>query len=246
MSFLLAALAFAPRGTVLMIHGAGGGGWEYTFWKPVFERAGYAVVARDLVPAHASLAKTGFKDYVDQVVSWAPKSGTVILIGASMGGPLALKAAERIHPQAIVLVNGVPPKGAASMPHAPAFPAIVRWANGPLKDSEDSMPDSDRKTILWAWKKWRDESGKVMNELHSGVQCAKPKCPTLVVVSQNDSDVSPHLSAAVARWCGARVFGYAKMSHVGPLLGTSAQGVAKDVVEYLKSLPPLPSKGAIK
>jgi alpha-beta hydrolase superfamily lysophospholipase len=161
MSLLLAALAFAPRATVVMIHGAGGGGWEYDLWKPVFERSGYGVIARDLQPAHGSLAKTRFQDYVDQVVSWSPKSGSVVLIGASMGGPIALKAAEKIHPVAIVLVNGVPPKGVSSLPPAPAFPQIVKWANGPLKDTEVSMPDSDRETIIWAWKKWRNESGAV-------------------------------------------------------------------------------------
>ena len=100
--------------TLLLIHGAGGGAWEYDAWKPVLAAAGFAVVARDLVPAPGGLAKTTFADYLAQVQAAAravPGGGRVALVGASMGGVLAMKAAETVRPFALVLVSSVPPAG---------------------------------------------------------------------------------------------------------------------------------------
>jgi len=232
----LIAMTSRPPNLAVMIHGAGGGGWEYDKWKPVFEKAGWKVIARDLVPAKAGLAQTQFKDYVAQVEGWA--SGPhrrVVLIGASMGGPIALKASESLHPSAIVLVDAVGPKGVGEPRHSEPAPEIIRWANGPLKDTEDSMPDSDRPTILWAWKRWRDESGAVVNALRDGVECDKPKCPCLVVLGGNDTDVPHATGLALADWCHADVQSYAGMSHVGPLLSTRAEEVARGICQWLAS-----------
>lgn len=228
---LIGLSLLAPKATVVMIHGAGGGGWEYDLWKPVFERAGYRVVARDLMPV-GSLAQTRFEDYLRQVQFWRPPTGKVILVGASMGGILALKAAEGETPAAIVLVNGVPPIGIVKRPTKPS-PPVVRWANGPLKDTEDSMPDSDRKTILWAWKRWRDESGAVLNEIRVGVPAKKPTAPTLVVIGDKDDTIPPAMSRQVATWASADVHSYRGMSHVGPLMSTRAREVAGKVVAWL-------------
>jgi pimeloyl-ACP methyl ester carboxylesterase len=237
---LVGLALFAPKATVVMIHGAGGGGWEYDLWRPVFEKAGYRVVARDLMPV-GSLAQTRFEDYLRQVQFWRPISGKVILVGASMGGILALKAAEQEPPTAMVLVNSVAPKGLASAHKSPLAPAVVKWANGPLKDTEDSMPDSDRKTILWAWKKWRDESGAVLNEIRVGVPVRKPSNPMLVVIGERDTDILPARSWALAKWADADVHTYPGMSHVGPLMGIKAKKVAEAVVRWLDGQLKAPS-----
>ncbi len=230
------ALVATVRTTVVMIHGAGGGGWEYDQWRPVFEKSGYRVVARDLVPAKGGLAGTQFRDYVDQVISWSPKKGKVILVGASMGGVIALKAAEKIKPHAIVLVNSVPPYGVFQMPFREPVPDVMRWANGPLKDTVDSMPDSDRKTILWAWRRWRDESGAVMNQMFTGVIVDKPRCPSLIVLGEKDTDVPHEAGLALAAWCGGEVKSYKGVSHVGPLMSRRAKEVARDIVGWLKGI----------
>src|SRR5262245_19744566 len=91
-----------PKPVAVMIHGAGGGGWEYRFWRPVFEKAGYRVIAPDLMPAKGGLAKTIFQDYVDQVVK-AGGNHPAVLVGASMGGVLVLKAAEKLEPGVLIL-----------------------------------------------------------------------------------------------------------------------------------------------
>jgi pimeloyl-ACP methyl ester carboxylesterase len=220
--------------TVVMIHGAGGGGWEYDKWRPVFERRGWKVINRDLVPTGGKYALTKLSDYVKQVVSWCPKDGHVVLVGASMGGRLALEASPKVRPLAIVLVNSVPPEG-----HNPRkFPPLVKWANEPLKDTVDSMPDSDEPTIRWAWKRWRDESGSVMEELSKGGKIQTPTCPVIVVIGENDTDVPPKLSHRMAHEFHATILSYPAMSHVGPLLSRSAEKVAGDVADELaKHLP---------
>lgn len=228
MILVACAIAFAARPVAVMIHGAGGGGWEWDLWRPVFQKAGWDVVARDLVPAKDGLESTKLEDYVHQVETSCPKDRPFILVGASMGGPIALKVAERTHPSAVVLVNGVSPKGNGGK----KYPKIIKWANGPLKDTVDSMPDSDEATIHKAWKLWRDESGAVLTEISAGVHTPKPKCPVLVVIGSKDTDVPPAGSRAVAAEYGAQVLEFAGMSHVGPLLSRHAAEVAQSVLTW--------------
>jgi pimeloyl-ACP methyl ester carboxylesterase len=50
---IVAALAMTMtfRPVAVMIHGAGGGGWEWDAWRPVFEHGGWDVIAADLMPS---------------------------------------------------------------------------------------------------------------------------------------------------------------------------------------------------
>lgn len=229
MMLFLAVAALAPKPVAIMIHGAGGGGWEYDKWRPVFTRAGYEVVAKDLVPVKGGYAETRLGDYVRQVVSWCPKDRPVVLIGASMGGMLAQLASSHVKTKAVVLVNSTSPLRKRKR----NLPPVVKWANGPLKDTRDSMPDSDEKTILWAWKKWRDESGAVMKALAAGPQVPAFRAPVLVVIGQKDTDIPPAESRRLAAHYRADVLEYQGMSHVGPLLSTRAEEVAQSVVTWI-------------
>lgn len=237
LSLLFATLIIAPvaKPTAVMIHGAGGGGWEYVQWKPVFEKAGYRVVSPDLVPVNGGYAKTTFADYVRQVEFWCKEAnGPVVLIGASMGGPLALKAAESVKPAAILLINGVAPAGVGPKREPVSFPPVVEWEGGPRKDSADAMPDSTEEMIDYAWPRWRNESGAVMTALRKGIPCKRPKCPVLVMIGERDTDVLPTTSRATAKWAKADVKSYAGMSHVGPLLGKRGSEVAAHAVMWLR------------
>lgn len=234
-ALLLLASAFAapPKPTVVMIHGAGGGGWEYRFWREPFEKAGWTVVAPDLMPVAGGLAKTRFEDYASQTLAVA-RGEPLVLIGASMGGVLALKAAERLSPKAIVLVNSVPPKGIPYPRPDQDVPDIVEWAGGPWQDTVDAMPDSDRSTRLFAHRRWRDESGAVLRAMRDGIDVARPRCRVLVVVGEADTDIPPETSRTLAEKLGADVFSYAGMSHVGPLLSTRATEVAQQVLAWVE------------
>lgn len=219
----------------VMVHGAGGGGWEWDFWKEVFEKSGWDVVAPDLVPAKDGLAKTSLDDYVKQVIDWCPQGRRFALIGASMGGMLALKAAEKTNPFAIVLINSVPPKGVTSWKREGDVPDVIQWSKSPLQETRDALWDSDEKTILWAHERWRDESGRVIRELREAT-AEKPKCPVLVIASRKDDDIPPSVSLELAKYLDADYIEYANMSHVGPLLGKRARDVAKQTLEWLRLL----------
>lgn len=220
--------------TIVCIHGAGGGGWEYVLWQPLFTAVGYTMIVNDLQPVAAGLAATTFADYVEQVKGWLPGEGRIILVGASMGGILALKVAEQINPAALVLVNSVPPAGVGTPRVGKARPAIVQWANGPLEETRSALFDSDEATIQWAWPQWRDEAGAVLNEIAAGIAVQPPPCPTLVVLGEQDTDMPYQTGLALATWAGADVMLYHGMSHVGPLLSRRAQEVAQTVLTWLQ------------
>jgi pimeloyl-ACP methyl ester carboxylesterase len=97
------------------------------------------------------------------------------------------------------------------------------------------MPDSDEATIQKAWKRWRDESGAVMNTMNDRVAVRKPTCPVLMVIGGKDTDISPETSRNVASWADADVHQYANMSHVGPLLSRRATEVADSILVWLKA-----------
>lgn len=222
--------------TVLCIHGAGGGGWEYALWQPLFTAAGYTMLANDLQPVADGLAATTFADYVEQVKGWLPGEGRIILVGASMGGILALKVAEQINPAALVLVNSVPPAGVGAARAGKERPAVVQWANGPLEETRTALFDSDEATIQWAWPQWRDEAGAVLNQIANGIAVQPPPCPTLVVLSEQDTDIPYQTGLALAAWAKADVTLYHGMSHVGPLLSRRATTVAQMVLTWLQGL----------
>jgi len=237
----LASSAAHPR-TALLIHGAGGGGWEYDLWLDAFERRGWHAVARDLEPSAAGLAATSLEDYVSQVETWAPpgaRAERLVLVGASMGGALALRAAASLRPAAVVLVNAVVPRPWTRPPteaERGSIPDVLRWAGSSLERTEKAMPDSSPEVQRWACSRWRDESGAVMRELRGGgYEVRKPECHTLFVISGEDSDVLPDAQRAWAAAWQAATLELPAASHVGPLLGRAAPEVAERVVEWCDS-----------
>ena len=95
------------------------------------------------------------------------------------------------------------------------------------------MPDADDATALFAFRHWRDESGAVLREAQRGVAVARPACPVLCVVSDHDEDVPPAITRAMAEAWGADVLQTLSASHVGPLFGRDAAGIAAQAVEWL-------------
>ena len=220
---------------VLMIHGAGGGGWEWNVWRGVFEAADFAVAAPDLMPADGGIAATRFEDYAAQVARVAGEGD--VLVGASLGGLLALACAPALRPAALVLVNALPPAPWHSMlPAREAYPALIPWgSDASLAGTRKAMPDADDAACLYAFRRWRDESGAVMNAARGGVVVERPACPVLVFASELDVDVPAAASAALADAYGASLIRVLGASHVGPLLGRSAATSATQAIAWLRS-----------
>lgn len=220
--------------SVLMIHGAGGGGWEWSSWSRVFAAAGWRVSAPDLMPAAAGLADTSLRDYEAQVRDWMRALRPRLVIGASLGGLLALRCHDAAAGAALVLVNPMPPAGfAPASPPARIYPDIVPWrSTASLASTARTLPDADPSSWHDAWRRWRDESGRVLKEAATGPGIQHPAAPVLMIVSAADRDVTPSTSRALATALSADVLELPGASHVGPLLGRSAPIVAARVLNW--------------
>lgn len=217
----------------LLIHGAGAGGWEWNVWRGVFAAHDIAVEAPDLQPARAGLAATRLDDYVAQMVqvlAALPRPRAVV--GASLGGLVALRIAQ--HADALVLVNPLPPAPWHAQLPPREWPDIVPWRRDARLDStRRALPDADPATALYAFRRWRDESGRVMREAYAGVEVRLPSIPALCIACTCDADVPAAATEAATAWLHADLWRLAQASHVGPLLGREAAGVAAQVAAWL-------------
>jgi pimeloyl-ACP methyl ester carboxylesterase len=217
----------------LLLHGAGGGGWEWNLWREVLTASRIEAVTPDLQPAAGGLEITTFDDYLGQArVALRALPRPRALIGASLGGLLAMACADEA--DALVLVNPLPPRPwSASMPPR-EWPDVVRWrSDARLASTRRSLPDADDATALFAFRHWRDEAGTVLRAAQSGIGVAKPQCPVLCIVSACDGDVPPELTRALAREWDAELLQATSPSHVGPLLGRGAPALAAQVAAWL-------------
>jgi pimeloyl-ACP methyl ester carboxylesterase len=223
-----------PPRTVLMVHGAGGGGWEFNTWSRVFSAAGWQVRAPDLAPVAHGLAATRFDDYRAQVAHWIDASPHPrVLVGASLGGLLALRCAAAA--DALVLVNPLlPAPWHALLPALPPCGAIEPWgARASLDGTRRALPDAGAGEAWFAFRRWRDESGAVLDVARRGVECPVPRCPVLVVASRRDADVPFAASRRFAQAYEATLHVVDDASHVGVLFGRQAARAAVGVVTWL-------------
>lgn len=226
----------------VFVHGAGGGAWEWAIWRRVFIAHGWNTQAHDLLPAEGGVARTRLHHYVEQVERWMQRdaenrthdaSSRAVLVGASLGGLIALLAAQRMKPAALVLVNPLPPAGIAPRPTREDWPDVIAWGSArSFASTRRAMPDADDAARWIAHRRWRDESGAVMREAVRGVAVDAPSCPTLVLSSEHDSDVSPASGRALAEAYAAEFRLLCKMNHLTPLLGRAAHGVAQAAADW--------------
>src|SRR5690606_21879438 len=109
-----------------MVHGGGGGGWEWNIWAGVFEAGRVRAVAPDLQASEGGLAATGLDDYVAQVrAALVALPRPRALVGASLGGLLALECAGDA--DALVLVNPLPPSPWHAQLPRRDWPDAIPW-----------------------------------------------------------------------------------------------------------------------
>ncbi len=228
----------------LCVHGAGGGGWEWAIWQRVFAAHGWTVQASDLQPAPGGIGATQLDDYTAQVTAWAASQSTpAVLIGASLGGLLALQIASCVPVAALVLVNPLPPTPLQMSIKKSAYPPIIAWGKTrSLAGTRRAMPDADDAACLHAFRRWSDESGSVLNEALRGVTIIPPTCPILLLASELDEDVPLATSIALASWLSADLICLPQASHVGPLLGIAAADCAERVLRWLYEAEINPSR----
>jgi pimeloyl-ACP methyl ester carboxylesterase len=222
----------------LLVHGAGGGAWEWNLWHGVLEAQAIAAHALELQPAPAGLAATALQDYraqVHEALQALPHPR--VLIGASLGGLLATMCADQA--DALILVNPLPPAPwHRQLPRRDRVEAVVPWQrNARLASTRDALRDADNASAVFAFRHWRDESGRVLGEANAGIEVERPVCPTLLIASAQDQDVPPGIIRAMAGQWRAELLETLAASHVGPLLGGEAPAIARQAVAWLNRLP---------
>lgn len=225
----------------LLVHGAGGGAWEWQIWQRVFATQGVSTHALTLQPYPGDSAERGFPNtsyalYLQQVQAELQRSGAKILIGASLGGLLAAELAglENCVPSidALVLVAPIPPRGLNKAGPTKA----KRWAaSADLLNSARALPDADAAGVLYAHQNWRDESQHVLCTAYAGRDFNEYSGPTLTLLAQNEKDLSnDHLR----QWANASrhdVMQIDGASHAGLLLGRHASNAAETALMWLRS-----------
>lgn len=219
----------------LLLHGAGGGGWEWNIWRGVLEAGGVRVETPDLLPARSGIAATQLEDYVEQAsTALARQPGPCAVIGASLGGLVAARLASRA--AALVLVNPMPPAPWHSGLPGQSSADVIAWRRtARLASTRAALPQADPASALYAFRRWRDESGPVLREARGGVRVALPQCPVLCIASSQDTDIPAAATAALAQAWRADLMHLQGSSHVDPLLGLEAASVAARVLAWLSA-----------
>lgn len=221
--------------SALLIHGAGGGGWEWNLWRGVLIARGLQIDTPDLRPAPAGLRGSGFDDYLTQIrdaLHALPRPRA--LVGASLGGLLAAAVADAA--DALVLVNPSPPAPLHRGLPQRTWPDPVPWhRDARLSSTRRAMPEADDAVALYAFRRWRDESAAVLRAAQAGIAVAKPRCPVLCIVSEHDEDVPAATTLALAAEWETDLIRLPSATHVAPLLGRDATAIARQAVAWLSA-----------
>lgn len=221
----------------LLIHGAGGGAWEWQIWQRVFAAQRIATHVLTLAPfpgdsAENDFAETNYAHYLQQVAQALRVSKAQVMIGASLGGLLAAEVAAQQNIGALVLLAPVPKVG---MPGAhPTQPK--RWASSAdLANTIRALPDADAASALLAHQRWRDESQYVLAPAYRGRAFDDFPGHALMLLAQNECTIS---NGILRDWAGAAqmdVLQMAGASHAGLLLGRQAARAAESTIQWLRS-----------
>lgn len=220
-----------------MVHGAGGGAWEWLIWQRVFSAAGVQSHAFDLMP-NGALEKTHYTDYVTQVRRQIQEYEPSVLIGASLGGLLAAEAlvGEQIINQAstvraLILAAPMLKTGVAGTEIAAP---LKRWAHASeFSKTARALPDADSASIAFAHARWRDESASVLNSAYAGRDFPIAKRAGLMLIAEQDQDVP---EAGLRTWAFSEQMDVHRVrgaSHAGLLLGGFAAATAELALRWV-------------
>lgn len=183
---------------ILMVHGACHGWWAYHKWLPFYAAAGWNVYSMSLrnhtgsysIPEkrYLKLAVDDYAEDVLKVMSWIDQP--VVLIGHSMGGITAQKAAEQARLRALILLASVGPGqlGAVRDPLPPDKPFMVSREQA----RKIWFYKIDARSFDAIYQQLVPESVSVVNHYSGGnlkIDRAKIRCPVLVIGAEHDQTV---------------------------------------------------------
>ncbi len=195
--------------TLLMIHGGAHGAWAFEEWLPCFASRGRRALAvslrnhgRSRAVPQAEFLRLRVTDYVDDVLAvaaWHARTGhPLALLGHSMGGIVAQKAAERLTLRALVLVAPVPPGQLGPLREPLPRDRPVAVSSTLAREVWFGSLTPERREACLA--RLVPESPGVINDYSDGhlwVDRQRIRCPVLVTVGMHDlTPLSPILQVA--------------------------------------------------
>lgn len=209
----------------LLVHGAGGGAWEWSIWLQELRAVNPNTHAIELQSHEHGLRHTQLDHYLDQVINFAHRHQLrqPIIFGSHMGAVLAIKAQRYLPSTALVLLDPLVPVSFLRKANSPSFPEVVELPKRDLEYKGSGMPV-------------RRESGLAFAQLHATSDFQNPNQPCLIILAENDSDTPAEAGNELAEWLKADVISYAGMDHIDLLLGKRAKDIAGDALEWISKL----------
>lgn len=238
-----------PR-PVLFVHGMWGGAWYLRNYLYAAAQAGWDSWAVNLrghgeSPAPGGLGRVRLRDYVDDVRRGLERLGPAVLIGHSMGGLIAQKAAEGGGVAAAVFVTSAPPRGIVGLDW-PVLSRMTRYLPAMVAGAAFTVSRAHADFLFlnglgreqrdWAFPRFGAESGRVARELALGglaVDPAAVRCPTLVVGAEADRITPARLQRRIARRYRAEYQEAAGHAHM-LMLEDGWERPFKDVLTWLE------------
>lgn len=219
----------SAKATLQFCHGAWVGGWIWDTFAEWFADSGYRCVVPTWRGRYESrqvrdLGKVRMDEFVEDCLTVAAQSKPDVLIGESMGGLIALKAAERLSLKALVLMNPAPP----FRPPVSLKLLInqIKYVGDLLGGKPNKPSEADYRALILNnmgeaeaaefYKKICADSGTTLREMSMGsikVDPNKIPAPKIVVIGHLDAILPLKAHRKTARLLGAEVIEYPTMSH---------------------------------
>jgi pimeloyl-ACP methyl ester carboxylesterase len=216
---------------LLFVHGMGGGSWYFGNYLEAAAAAGWECWALNLRGHHGSrpvadLGGVSVKDYVNDAMDALEAIGPAAILGHSMGGLVAQRAAAHRHVRAAAFLTSAAPRGIAVV-RWPVLARAWRYLGPILRDGTVRARDADNVALVLnrmsaperqrVLARFVGESGRAARELALGqiaVDASLVRCPTLVVAAREDRITPPAVQRRIARKYGStylEVVGHAHM-----------------------------------
>lgn len=188
-------LAEPPR-TLLVVHGAGSGPLVFEDWPRCLPAARFIApdLQEDLDAARATMG-----DYAHRVEGAIEGAETpLLLVGWSMGGLVAMMAADTIRPDGIVLLE-------------PSPPAEVQGFQCQIPPIQSGTFDPEQVYGSFPYRfRARPESAVARTERARGISVPRLPCPSLVV---SGAQFPEERGSAVAAFYGSHHLSFATFDH---------------------------------
>jgi pimeloyl-ACP methyl ester carboxylesterase len=216
---------------LLLVHGMHGGSWYLRSWLYAAAHAGWDAWALNLRGHHGSrpvqdLGRVSVLDYVDDVHDCLRTLREAVVIGHSMGGLVAQKAAEGGRVRAAVFATSAAPKDIRAVTW-PVLWRMPRYILPILRSRAFTIGPDDATALLgnrmtpeqraWAYPQLVAESGRAAREMALGAVAVDPagiRCPTLVLSAEHDRITPVSVERKIAARYGSEYIEAAGHAHL--------------------------------